>query len=157
MGAQGRVFTSQTPRSAMIALLRYIYGGVLNFTPWDALYLMSPEHGVMFYFAATAAANEEVEHICIAMQHALAQMPIRDAVGALVKAQDLGIHQAEDVLVDLIADHFTSVEDLLEGLCQSRGTEVALLVHKRIIYSLLNKVTVLTGGRDPNESMGGDM
>ena len=134
---QGRVFVSKTPRSAMLALLRYLYGGDLSFTPWEALFLMSSENGISFYFAADMDNNREVDLIFNSMHLALAQMPIRDVVGALLQARTLGIPQAESVLIDLMADHFTEVVDLLDSLRETYGDGLVLDVQRQIIFSLL--------------------
>jgi hypothetical protein len=144
--AQGRVFMSKTPRSAMLALLRYLYGGELFFSPWDALFLMSPENGVSFYFAADKEHNSEVELIDSAMHLALAQIPIRESVDALLQARGLGIGTAEAALVDLMADNFDRVEDLLDKLRSSFGDGLVLEIQRSIIHSLLSKgATVATG------------
>lgn len=137
MGRSGRSFTCHMPRSAMAALLRYVYGGAAVFTASDALYLMSPEHGVSFYFASNSESSSDVQCIMEAAQLALSQMDIREAVGALLKAQELGNVQAEAVLVDVIADHYVQVEDLLDVVAHEHGDRVLLGIQRQIIRSLL--------------------
>lgn len=146
--AQGRVFVSKTPRSAMLALLRYLYGGELSFSPWDALFLMSPENGVGFYFAANMEHSQEVDLIFNAMHLAISQMPISDSVNALLKARSLGIVTAEAALVDLMADNYESVEHLLESLRSMFGDALVLEIQRSIIYSLLAKNQMSAGAAD---------
>ena len=153
--SQTRTFVSQTPRSSMMALLKYIYGGSMSFTPWEALYLMSPENGVSFYFAGVAESNAEVDMLNARLQASLAEMPIEDSVTALLQARSLGISEAETVLVDLLADNFHDIENLLDQLKE----QDLLIIQKQVIYSLLSKIEELQGEDgsfvDKNASMNG--
>jgi alpha-tubulin suppressor-like RCC1 family protein len=148
--AQGRVFSSKTPRSAMLALLRHLYGGDLVFSPWEALFLMSSENGISFYFASDTDNSKEVDLIFNAMHLALAQMPIRDVVGALLQARALGIPQAESVLIDLMADNFSDVVDLLDSLRETYGDGLVLEIQRQIIFSLLARNAVTSADTTMN-------
>lgn len=151
--AQGRVFVSKTPRSAMLALLTYLYGGDLSFSPWDAIFLMSPENGVAFYFAASSEHSQEMDTIFSAMHLALTSMPVEQSVEALLQARALGIPTAEAALVDLMADRFGEVEGLLDS--EKLGKDFVIEVQRAIIYSLLTKNEIANGENDTtlNESM----
>jgi hypothetical protein len=103
--------------------------------------------GVTFYFAGTSSSSEEVETILEAAQLALSEMNVRDALSALLTAQELNIGQAEAVLTDLIADNYLECEDLLDKLPPSK----LLGIHKQIIRSLLMRTASDKG--DPNKTI----
>jgi hypothetical protein len=138
--AQGRVFLSKTPRSAMFALLRYLYGGGIDvFLLGTLCSSCRPENGIGFYFAADTEHSQEVDLMFNAMNLALSQMPILETVDALLQARSLGIPAAEAVLVDLMADNFDLVEHLLDKLRARFGDGLVLEIQRSIIYSLVAK------------------
>ena len=151
---QPRKLLSKTPRSAMMALCRYLYGGELAFSPWDALYLMSPHYGVQFYFASECGQETEMDLVVHSMQAALMMMPEEDLVKALLKARELEIPQAESILIDLFADKYNDeLENHLIQVQESHGEQTVLYIQRQVIRSLLTKVAIQDAGNLFNETM----